>query len=130
MNCNLDENQRKLGMRCRSFDCIPCKEHLSSKDRGIIDNEIIKMLQKEIEMLKLEVKHGCSICALQPDITIRELEGEIINLKSALNHCLPHVERLFQDIPDGLDPSFYHTLSYEGDMMEKEKIDSFKRLLK
>lgn len=77
MNCNLSEQERKTGVRCRSFDCIPCKEHLSSKDRSIIDNEIIKMLMKENKRLELEVKHGCSICALQPDITIRDLESKL-----------------------------------------------------
>lgn len=77
MNCNISEQERKIGMRCRSFDCVPCKEHLSSKDRGIIDNEIIKMLMKENKRLELDVKHGCSTCALQPEITIRELESKL-----------------------------------------------------
>lgn len=85
MNCSLSDKQRKEGMRCRSFDCIPCKEYLTSNDRAIIDNEIIKMLNKEIERLKLEVKHGCSICALQPEVTIRELESKLKQQQEVIN---------------------------------------------
>lgn len=77
MNCTLTNNQRKEGTRCRSFDCVPCKEFLTPNDRSIIDNEIIKMLKKEIESLRLEVKHGCSICALDPETTIRDLESQL-----------------------------------------------------
>lgn len=32
---------------------------------------------QEIERLKLDVKHGCSICATQPEVTITSLEEQL-----------------------------------------------------
>lgn len=35
---------------------------------------------------------------------------------------LRNLARGFTDIPPGLDPTFYHTLSYEGDVAEGERL--------
>ena len=35
---------------------------------------------------------------------------------------LRNLARSFTDIPKGLDPTFYHTLSYDGDMAEGERL--------
>jgi hypothetical protein len=37
---------------------------------------------------------------------------------------------MFSDIPEGLCPTFYHTLSYDGDLQESEKLKRFRQALK
>ena len=47
--------------------------------------------------------------------------------KDLLRKCLPYIEyvaRGFRNVPDGLDPTFYHTLSAEGDRAEGRKLDA------
>lgn len=56
MNCNLSDQERKNGARCRSWDCVQCKDFLTFNDRAIIDNEMIKMLRKEVEGLNSKLK--------------------------------------------------------------------------
>lgn len=54
MNCNLTNDERKRGNRCRSWDCTPCKEHgLSVNDATIINVHMDNMtLKKENADLK------------------------------------------------------------------------------
>lgn len=40
-------------------------------------NEKNDPLEQEIERMKLDVKHGCSICATQPEVTITYLEEQL-----------------------------------------------------
>jgi len=58
------------------------------------------------------------------------LQEENARLREALEYCLPQVERMFSDIPEGLCPTFYHTLSYDGDLQESEKLKRFRQALK
>lgn len=43
------------------------------------------------------------------------------DLQLALGY-LRNLSRSFEKIPPGMDPAFYHTLSYEGDVAEGERI--------
>lgn len=47
--------------------------------------------------------------------------------QDVLREVRPLVDYLassFRDIPEGLSPEFYHTLSYEGDVAEGEKLET------
>ena len=43
-----------------------------------------KLMGEENERLKKDIQHGCSICATNPEVTIRELEKENARLREAL----------------------------------------------
>lgn len=43
------------------------------------------------------------------------------DLQLALGY-LRNLARAFNDIPKGFDPTFYHTLSYDGDVAEGERL--------
>ena len=43
------------------------------------------------------------------------------DLQLALGY-LRNLARGFEEIPQGLDPTFYHTLSYDGDVAEGERL--------
>ena len=48
MNCHLTDKDRSTGNRCRSWDCIPCKEFgLSHNDATIINIHMDNMRLKE-----------------------------------------------------------------------------------
>jgi hypothetical protein len=50
-NCNLTDQQRKEGLRCRGFFCAPCRKFISDNDNKIIDNHINQMLDRENKAL-------------------------------------------------------------------------------
>lgn len=63
MNCNLTNEDRNNGMKCRSWDCQPCKEYVSEHDNKIIESHIVQLkkratawddLKQENEKLKAE----------------------------------------------------------------------------
>jgi len=53
-----------------------------------------------------------------------KLQEKNARLREALEYCLPQVERMFSC------PTFYHTLSYDGDLQESEKLKRFRQALK
>lgn len=59
-------------------------------------NEYLKIQLKdrdqEIERLKLDVKHGCSICATQPEVTITSLEEQLKERDELIKKSIPYIE--------------------------------------
>lgn len=57
MNCSLTDKEREKGNRCRSFDCIPCKDfNLSVNDATIINVHMDNMrLKEENKQLKINL---------------------------------------------------------------------------
>ena len=54
------------------------------------------------------------------------LEERIHQLEDSIRFLLSFAPT---DCPSGLDPTFYHTLSYEGDKALQDRIDNIKSLL-
>lgn len=73
----------------------------------LILNERCEELEKENEQLKQQLK-------------------EVVK---AIEYLYPNVDKMFKDIPEGLSPMFYHTLSYDGDMKVRERLDNIANFL-
>lgn len=61
-----------------------------------------------------------------------ELENRIIELENALTFCLHAAEYVYgpnKPLEKGLCPSFYHTLTYEGDLELIEKTKEARKVL-
>lgn len=76
---------------------------------------------------------GAGGCFGRDDYTCKEcsrLEQENTTLKEGLKLCLPLAEQMFpKEIPEGLGPMFYHTLSYTSDLEISNQIQELKKLL-
>jgi hypothetical protein len=68
-NCNLTDQQRKEGLRCRGFFCAPCRKFISDNDNKIIDNHINQMLDRENKALIRKLVDAHQL--------LRELDAEI-----------------------------------------------------
>ena len=67
---------------------------------------------------------------------IEAFEQEVTRLKKQLaeavktiEYLYPNIDKMFKDIPEGLSPMFYHTLSYDGDMKVRERLDNIANFL-
>lgn len=67
-------------------------------------------------------------CKLLDEVEKLQEQNKI--LIEALEFLLPIGEQMFpKDIPSGLSPMFYHTLSYDGDMKVRERLDNIANFL-
>ena len=73
----------------------------------LILNERYEELGKENEQLKQQLKEAVK----------------------AIEYLYPNIDKMFKDIPEGLSPMFYHTLSYDGDMKVRERLDNIANFL-
>lgn len=73
----------------------------------LILNERYEELEKENEQLKQQLKEAVK----------------------AIEYLYPNIDKMFKDIPEGLSPMFYHTLSYDGDMKVRERLDNIANFL-
>lgn len=53
-------------------------------------------------------------------------EGYISDEESDIGFLLSFVPDWALIVPEGLDPTFYGTLSYEGDLVVKERVDKIR----
>jgi hypothetical protein len=81
MNCHLTDKERKTGNRCRSWDCIPCKEFgLSVNDTTVTNiHTFNKRLRSEISDLKIALKEFR--LAREALLRHKEMLGKIDNKK-------------------------------------------------
>lgn len=69
--------------------------------------------------LATEGTHSCYDECTNPGCSLRR---ENARLREALEFCLSAAESMYdKPVTEGLDPTFYHSLSYEGDLELKEK---------
>lgn len=58
-----------------------------------------------------------------------QLKQQLAEAVKAIEYLYPNVDGMFKDIPEGLSPMFYHTLSYDGDMKVRERLDNIANFL-
>lgn len=56
-------------------------------------------------------------------IFVNKMFWELGRRQDALSLLLKYLTDWTKEIPEGLDPTFYHTGSYEGDLESKKQID-------
>lgn len=98
-------------------------------DCGICNDkaEVMGMV-KEIEELKSQLVYQKVITE---DFFFQNkiLEEKLAKAVKVIEYLYPQVDRMFKDIPEGLSPTFYHTLSYEEEMKVRNKLDGFEKFL-
>ena len=65
--------------------------------------------------------------ALEQEVT--RLKKQLAEAVEAIEYLYPNIDAMFKDIPEGLSPMFYHTLSYDGDMKVRERLDNIANFL-
>jgi predicted acyl esterase len=91
------------------------------------DNAELERLKAENE--KLKAKADWTLF----DKQVKTLQAENARLMEALEFTLKAAEYVYQPdkpVHKGLDPTFYHTLTYEGDMELIEKTKKAREALK
>lgn len=58
-----------------------------------------------------------------------QLKQQLTEAVKAIEYLYPNIDKMFKDIPEGLSPMFYHTLSYDGDMKVRERLDNIANFL-
>ena len=58
-----------------------------------------------------------------------QLKQQLAEAVKAIEYLYPNIDKMFKDIPEGLSPMFYHTLSYDGDMKVRERLDNIANFL-
>lgn len=90
MNCNLTNEDRDNGMRCRSFDCNPCINYkLNTNDATIINVHMDNMKLKE-ENKKLKINLG--VCKHDYWFMIKLLEKFSTDKDQAINDCIERMK--------------------------------------
>lgn len=58
-----------------------------------------------------------------------QLKQQLAEAVKAIEYLYPNIDKMFKDIPEGLSPMFYHTLSYDGDMKVRQRLDNIANFL-
>jgi regulator of replication initiation timing len=94
--------------------------------------DCFKSWQAALEYKQEEIDEITSILEFKKETNV-ELQAENKKLREALEFTIKAAEHLFQpdkELPKGLFPTAYHTLSYEGDLDLIEKCKQAREALK
>lgn len=88
----------------------------------------IEALEQEIARLKRQLEAKDKEIKYHKEWAL-DFQKQLKEAVEAIEYLYPNIDKMFKDIPEGLSPMVYHTLSYEGDMKVRERLDNIANFL-
>ena len=103
------------------------KDALESAKRGPHDDTDVALIWAAERILELEAELAATEKAW--DVQRGKLEQHVKDIEALRDDCKFLLSWAPKDCPKSLDPTFYFTLSYEGDLGLQERVDKIRAAL-